>query len=165
MGLLLACVAGLLSSTSVLADQAAQPYKGATALNVVSIGPNEDRCGPLPNLEAVFEGAGVDTGGGIVSVSASGCQNIETGEIFDLMAVDTYANGTINIVADPFFLVPNPQTCVSSNDQPVKFDIDGGTGVFDGARGGGKFDFAFNDPNCNGQVAPTYIWFKGKIKD
>ncbi len=156
---------GAVAASPAQAGNGAQKYKGSVALNVVSVAPNIPRCGEAPNVEAQFQGGGLDTGGGLVTVDATGCQNLDTGEVFDLIAVDTYADGnSINIVADSFFLVPNPQTCVSSNAEPVRFWIDGGTGLFDGATGGGKFDFATNDPGCNGEVEPAFIWFKGKIK-
>lgn len=140
-------------------------YKGAETLELVSVGPNPARCGAAPNFEAVFEGEGIDTAGGIFTVVSSGCQNIETGEVFDLVAVDTYASGdSVTIEAASFLLVFDPQTCASSNVAPVPYTIAGGTGAFAGATGGGKFDFASNDPNCNGEIAPAYVWFRGKIK-
>jgi hypothetical protein len=146
-------------------DDEAQRYKGSETLELVSVAPNLARCGDVPNFEAVFEGSGIDTAGGVFTVVSSGCQNIATGLVFDLVATDTYANGdSVNIEADPFFLVFDPQICVSSNVDPVRYKIKGGTGAFAGAKGGGKFDFASNDPNCNGQLSPSFVWFKGKIR-
>lgn len=140
-------------------------YKGAETLELVSVGLNPARCGDAPNFEAVFEGEGIDTAGGVFSVVSSGCQNIVTGEVFDLVATDTYANGdSVTIEASSFFLEFDPQTCASANDGAVPYIIAGGTGAFAGATGGGTFDFANNDPNCNGEIAPAYVWFRGKIK-
>jgi hypothetical protein len=140
-------------------------YKGSETLALVSVGLNLERCGDVPNFEAVFEGSGIDTAGGLFTVTSSGCQNVATGLVFDLMAVDTYANGdSVNIVADSFYLVLDPQTCVSTNVDPVRYSIDGGTGAYADARGGGKFDFASNDPSCNGVPAPAYVWFRGRIR-
>lgn len=142
-----------------------EKYKGAETLDLVSVGVNEARCGAPPNFEAVFEGEGIDTAGGVFTVVSSGCQNIATGEVFDLTAVDTYANGdSVTIEAEDFTLVFDPQTCASSNVWPVFYDIAGGTGAFAGAQGYGTFDFASNDPACNGEIAPAFVWFKGKIK-
>jgi hypothetical protein len=142
-----------------------QRYKGSESLALVSVAPNPERCGDFPNFEAIFEGMGIDTAGGVFTVTSSACQNVATGLVFDLVATDTYASGdSVEIVADDFYLVFDPQTCVSSNDQPVRYWIDGGTGAFAGASGGGKFDIASNDPSCNGVLAPAFVWFGGKIK-
>lgn len=146
-------------------DDEAQRYKGSESLALVSVAPNLERCGDFPNFEAVFEGQGIDTAGGVFTVTASGCQNVATGLVFDLTAVDTYANGdTVNIVADEFYFVFDPQTCVSTNDEPVRYWIDGGTGAFAGADGGGKFEIASNDPSCNGVLAPAFVWFRGRVR-
>ncbi len=146
-------------------DGEAQRYKGSETLDVVSAGPNPARCGAAPNIEVVFEGSGIDTAGGIFTVVSSACQNVATGEVFDLVATDTYASGdSITIESDPFFLVFDPQTCVSSNVDPVRYRIAGGTGAFAGAKGGGRFDIASNDPNCNGELAPAFVWFRGRIR-
>lgn len=139
-------------------------YKGSETLSLVSVAPNLERCGEAPNFEAVFEGSGIDTAGGVFTVESSGCQNVATGLVFDLVATDTYANGdSVDIVADSFTLVFDPETCVSSTVDSVHFDIDGGTGAFAGASGGGKFDFASNDPACSGVISPAFVWFRGKI--
>lgn len=142
-----------------------EKYKGAESLDLVSVGVNEARCGAPPNFEAVFEGEGIDTAGGVFTVVSSGCQNIATGEVFDLIAVDTYANGdSVTIEAGSFSLVFDPQTCASANVAPVFYEIAGGTGAFSGAQGCGTFDFVSNDPACNGEIAPAFVWFNGKIK-
>lgn len=146
-------------------DDEAQRYKGSETLVLVSVAPNAARCGDYPNFEATFEGSGIDTAGGIFTVVSSGCQNIATGQVFDLVATDTYATGdAVSIEADDFFLVFDPQTCVSSNVDPVRYRIAGGSGAFAGATGGGKFDFASNDPSCNGELAPAFVWFHGKVR-
>jgi hypothetical protein len=146
-------------------DDDAQRYKGSETLVLVSVAPNAARCGAYPNFEAAFEGSGIDTAGGVFTVTASGCQNISNGHVFDLVAIDSYASGdSITIEAEDFFLVFDPQTCVSSNVDPVRYDIAGGSGAFAGATGGGKFDFASNDPGCNGELAPAFVWFHGKVR-
>lgn len=146
-------------------DDEAQRYKGSETLELVSVAPNTARCGDFPNFEATFEGSGIDTAGGVFTVVSSGCQNIATGQVFDLVATDTYANGdTMSIEADDFFLVFDPQTCASSNVEPVRYRIAGGSGAFAGARGGGKFDFASNDQGCNGELAPAFVWFRGRVR-
>lgn len=140
-------------------------YKGSESLNLISVGIDLDRCGDFPNFEAVFEGQGIDTAGGLFSVVSSGCQNIETGEVFDLVAVDTYANGdSVTIEASSFFLEFDPQTCASATVDPVHYTIAGGTGSFAGVMGHGKFEFASNDSACNGEIAPAFVWFHGKYK-
>jgi hypothetical protein len=139
-------------------------YKGTASLNVIAVAPNPERCGDPPTFELTFEGSGLDTAGGITSIEASACQNVATGEVFDLVAVDTYPDGdTINIVSDSFYFVLDPETCVSTNIHPVRFDVDGGTGIFEGIAGGGKYDIAFNDPSCNGEVTPAFISFRGHL--
>jgi len=141
-------------------------YKGTASLDIVSVAPNPGRCGAAPNMELMFEGSGLDTAGGITSIESSACQNLETGEVFDLVATDTYPDGdTINIVSDSFFFVLDPDTCVSTNIDPVDFDVDGGTGIFAGAWGSGEYDISFNDPACNGVITPAFIAFKGNLHD
>lgn len=138
-------------------------YKGSAALSLISVSENVERCGSAPVVELTFEGAGIDTAGGNTTIESSACQNTATGEVFDLVAVDTYASGSVNIASETFFLVFNPETCASSSLESVRFDVDGGTGAFAGASGGGKFDIALNDPSCNGEVTPAYVWFRGHI--
>lgn len=139
-------------------------YKGSETLELVSVGPNLARCGAHPNVEAQFEGDGIDTSGGVFSVESSGCQNVATGEIFDLVAVDTYVDGSsVQIDAASFTLVFDPATCVSTNALPVFYVVSNGTGQFAGAGGFGLFEFASNDPNCNGELAPSYVWFRGLV--
>ena len=146
-------------------DDDAQRYKGSETLVLVSVAPNAARCGNYPNFEATFEGSGIDTAGGVFTVVSTGCQNIANGRVFDLVAVDSYASGdSVTIEAEDFFLVFDAQTCVSSNVDPVRYRIAGGTGAFAGASGGGKFDFASNDPACNGELAPAFVWFQGKVR-
>lgn len=142
-------------------------YNGAETLILVSVVPNLDRCGADPNtFEAQFTGEGIDTAGGSFTVVSSGCQNIAIGEVFDLTAVDTYATGdSVTIAApEPFFLVFNPETCVSANLEPVKYKIVSGTGAFANAKGGGRFDLISNDPNCNGETVPSFVSFRGRIR-
>lgn len=137
-------------------------YKGSEALDLVAVAPNPARCGDFPNFEAQFEGQGIDTAGGIFDVTASGCQNIQTGKVFDLVAVDTYADGsTVTIEASTFFFQFDPSTCVSTNALPVPYEIADGTGQFATVTGGGFFNIANNDPSCNGEIAPGFVWFGG----
>lgn len=153
------------NAVSASNNQNINDYKGAATLFVVSVGPNAERCGDAPVFEVIFEGSGIDTAGGITTIESSACQNVATGEVFDLVAVDTYANGdTVIIESDTFFLELDPDTCTSTNTEKVHFDIGGGTGTYANATGGGKYDIALNDPNCNGVVTPAYIWFRGKLR-
>ncbi|MEX1366621.1 MAG: hypothetical protein AB1Z98_26080 [Nannocystaceae bacterium] len=146
-------------------ESGSQRYNGAETLNLVGVAPNPARCGAAPVFELSFEGEGVDTAGGAFEVTASACQNTATGEVFDLVAIDTYFTGdSVTIRSDPFFLVPDPQTCLSANDGRVKYDIDGGTGAFAGARGGGRYDIVINDPACSGSLTPAFVSFRGRIK-
>ncbi len=140
------------------------PYKGSETLELVSVAPNPERCGEFPNFEAHFSGEGIDTSGGVFTVDSSGCQNISTGEVFDLTAVDIYADGSsVNIQAASFTLGFDPDTCVSTNAYPVFYVVAGGTGEFAEASGFGWFEFASNDPACNGEMAPSYVWFRGIV--
>ncbi len=144
--------------------QGALKYKGAESLELVSVAPNLARCGDFPNFEAHFIGEGIDEAGGLFTATSSGCQNVATGEVFDLTAVDTYADGsTVNIVAGSFTLSFNPATCASSNTSPILYFIDGGTGQFAGASGVGLFNFLSNDPSCNGELAPAFVYFEGVV--
>ena len=141
-------------------------WKGASALTPVGVGPNPARCGPFPqNVEVTFTGSGIDTGGGMFSSAASTCTNTTTGEIFDLRATDTYLTGdSIFIETDPFTPVLNPATCVSTNAQAVGFRVAGGTGVYAGATGNGRFHLATNDTACNGLAAPGRVSFEGVLQ-
>ena len=140
------------------------PYKGSETLELLSVAPNPARCGGFPNFEAQFAGQGIDTAGGIFDVEASGCQNIETGEVFDLVAVDTYADGSsVTIVTFSFTLGLDPDTCVSTNSLPVFYTVGEGTGEFAGTTGFGVFEFASNEPTCSGEVTPAYVWFTGLV--
>jgi hypothetical protein len=165
----LSATAALLLGTNAVSaphahDSQELDYRGAATLFVVSVGLDPDRCGDAPSFEITFEGSGIDTAGGITTIESSACQNTATGEVFDLVAVDTYADGdSLNIVSDSFFLVFDPETCVSTNVHPVHFSLDGGTGAWEGASGGGRYDIALNDPNCNGEVTPAFVWFGGRV--
>jgi len=156
----------LLGASPVSAShQGAMAYKGAETLELVSVAPNVARCGAAPNVEATFEGQGIDTAGGVFTVDASGCQNPTTGQIFDLVAVDSYATGdSVTIAASSFFLVFDPQICVSATAGPVAYTVAGGTGAFAGATGGGVFEFISNDPSCSGVLAPAFVAFAGFIQ-
>ncbi|HKY28666.1 MAG TPA: hypothetical protein VJM12_12075 [Pyrinomonadaceae bacterium] len=132
---------GQSSHAAIQPDNLVNPHwKGASALTPVSAGPNPARCGPFPkNVEVIFSGAGIDTGGGMFSSDASTCTNTTTGCIFDLRASDTYQTGdSIFIETDPFTPVLDPATCVSTNSQAVGFRVAGGTGVYAGATGQGR---------------------------
>ena len=154
------------SSAATLDDLVNAHWKGASALTLVSAGPNPARCGPFPqNVEVIFSGGGIDTGGGMFSSAASTCTNTTTGEIFDLKATDTYQTGdSIFIETDAFTPVLNPATCVSTNSQAVGFRVAGGTGVYAGATGQGRFHLATNEPTCNGLLAPGRVSFEGVLQ-
>lgn len=166
---LLVLLNGSLSTAMVTVPSAAESvkkYKGSETLSFVSAAPNPGRCGSSPTaIEAQFQGQGIDTAGGTFTVVASGCQNIATGEVYDLRAIDTYnAQDSVTIVTDNFFLKLNPQTCISANGKPVDYIISSGTGAFANVRGGGTFNFVSNDPNCNGEFVPGFVFFEGIIK-
>ncbi|HKV36700.1 MAG TPA: hypothetical protein VJP89_20340 [Pyrinomonadaceae bacterium] len=153
-------------AAALLDDSVNSHWKGASQLTPVSVAPNPTRCGPFPeNIEITFSGSGIDTGGGIFSSAASTCTNTTTGLIFDLKSTDTYVTGdAVFIETDPFTPVLDPATCVSTNTQAVKFRVAGGTGVYSGATGQGRFHLASNEPTCNGIAAPARVSFEGVLK-
>ncbi len=142
-----------------------QEHKGASMLTIVSVMPNPARCG-VANVELHFEGEGTDTGGGAFSSVASACQNPATNEVFDLESVDTYVltGDSITILSDPFLLVPDPATCLATNDKPVPYTLPSGTGAFANATGQGVYHIYVTDPACSGVVLPALVAFNGKIK-
>ena len=141
------------------------PWKGAETLVPIAVGPNVDRCGAPPNVEARYAGTGIDTNGGTFAVTASGCLNLDTLRVFDMEATDTYAGtgDAIHIAPADFTLVIDPATCVATNADPVPFRVDGGTGRYELSTGSGTFDFALNHPQCNGLAQPAHIWFRGEV--
>ena len=147
-------------------DRVNAHWKGASMLTPVGAGPNSARCGPFPaNVEVTFTGQGIDTGGGLFASATSACTDTATGRIFDLKATDTYqSGGSVFIETDPFTPVLNPATCVSTNEQAVGFRVAGGTGVYAGATGQGRFHLASNDPACNGVLAPARVSFEGVLQ-
>lgn len=158
--------AGLFLTVEASAGRIAD-WKGAETFTQTSLVPNPTRCGAAPpSLQATFAGTGVDTAGGTFTVTTSGCLNTETMRISDLEATDTYVGGagSVLIAPDDFTLVVDPETCVGTNEAPVAFRVAGGTGEYEGARGGGHFDFALNWTPCNGVTQPTHVWFRGTIE-
>lgn len=153
-------------AAALLGDSVNPHWKGASQLTPVSVAPNPARCGAFPeNIEITFTGSGIDTGGGIFISAASTCTNTTTGLIFDLKSTDTYVTGdAVFIETDPFTPVLDPATCVSTNTQAVKFRVAGGTGVYAGATGQGRFHLASNEPTCNGIAAPARVSFEGVLK-
>lgn len=147
-------------------DRVNPHWKGASQLTPTGAGPNVARCGSFPeNIEVTFTGGGIDTGGGIFTSAASSCTNTTTGLIFDLKSTDTYVTGdAVFIETDAFTPVLNPATCVSANTQAVGFRVAGGTGVYAGATGQGRFHLASNDPACNGILAPARVSFEGVLQ-
>ena len=146
-------------------DEGWQRYGGAESLALVSAAPNPARCGAAPNLELSFEGQGADTAGGAFTVVSSACQNMATGEVFDLEAVDSYFGGdSVTITSESFYLVPNLQTCTAANDGPVRYEVSAGTGLFAGVEGRGKYDIVINDVGCSGTAAPAFVSFRGKLR-
>jgi len=141
-------------------------WKGASSLTPVGAGPNPARCGTFPeNVEVIFTGGGIDTGGGIFTSAASACTNTTNGRIFDLRSTDTYhSGGSVVIETDSFTPVLNPATCVSTNAQAVGFRVAGGTGPYAGATGQGRFHLATNDIACNGVAAPSRVSFEGVLQ-
>lgn len=162
----LASFTGGPASSAAAGDRVNPHWKGASQLVPVSAGPNPARCGSFPeNIEIQFTGSGIDTGGGIFTSAASTCTNTTTGLIFDLKSTDTYQSGdAVFIETDPFTPVLNPATCVSTNTQAVAFRVAGGTGVYAGATGQGRFHLASNEPSCNGLAVPARVSFEGVLQ-
>ncbi len=154
-------------SSAALANDHVNPhYKGGSAFNLVSAGPNVARCGAFPqNIELNFEGGGVDTEGGLNTAVFSACTNTATNLVFDLRATDTYVQtgDQVFIEGDPFVLVPNPAICAAANAHGVPFRVTGGTGGHAGATGQGRFNIFSNLTPCNGQVVPAHVSFEGVI--
>ena len=154
-------------SSAAPGDRYVNPdYKGGSTFNLVSAGPNVARCGSFPeNIELSFEGSGIDTAGGYNTAVFSACTNTTTNLVFDLKATDTYVQtgDQVFIEGDPFVLAPNPDNCVASNAQGVKFRVAGGTGEYAGATGNGHFHITSNVTPCNGLVLPAQVWFDGVI--
>ncbi|HEX6043759.1 MAG TPA: hypothetical protein VFZ22_04665 [Pyrinomonadaceae bacterium] len=154
------------SQAAMLGDRVNADWKGAESFSLTGAGPNVARCGSFPeNIELSFSGTGIDTQGGLFNVTASGCTNTVTNEIFDLKATDTYVQSgdQIFIEADSFVQVINPVNCVAANSHAVTGRVAGGTGAYAGVTGHAKFNFANNLTPCNGQNAPAHVWFEGVV--
>ena len=155
------------SQAAAAVDDLLNPhYKGASAFNFIGAAPNVARCGAFPqNIELSFEGQGVDTEGGYNTAVFSACTNTTTNEVFDLKAVDTYLTGDqVFIEGDSFVQTINPANCTGSTAHGVTFRVTGGTGVYAGATGGGRFNLFSNLTPCNGQVVPATVSFEGHLK-
>jgi hypothetical protein len=143
-----------------------QTHRGTDILNIVGGGINVARCGDFPNVELQFAGEGTDTIGGPFSAVAAACRNTATDLVFDLQAVDTYAisGDTVAISSAPFFLIPNPETCVATNGKPVKYTVTGGSGAYTNATGSGTYHIYVTDPMCSGVTLPAFVAFEGTLK-
>ena len=142
-------------------------YKGGSSFNLVNAGPNVARCGAFPeNIELSFTGSGIDTEGGYNTAVFSACTNTTTNLVFDLKATDTYVQtgDQVFIEGEPFVLEPNPDKCFAANTHGVPFRVTGGTGMYAGARGHGRFHITSNLTPCNGQTPPAQVWFEGVIR-
>ncbi|MDP8930927.1 MAG: hypothetical protein M3O70_20735 [Actinomycetota bacterium] len=142
-------------------------WKGAETLELVTIGPALDRCGPPPiYLEGRFVGTGLDSIGGAFVVAASGCLDTQALRLFDLEATDTFtaSGASLTIVPEDVDLDLNTSTCVAVNRQPVPFTVAAGTGALEGAAGHGTFDLALSYPPCGGAAQPAHVWFKGVLQ-
>lgn len=154
------------TSKAATEDRLNADWKGTESFSLTGAGPNVARCGAFPeNIELTFSGSGIDTEGGLFNVTASGCTNTTTNQIFDLKATDTYVQSgdQVFIEADAFTQIINPANCVASNGHPVTGRVAGGTGGHSGASGNARFHFANNLTPCNGQNEPAYVWFEGVI--
>lgn len=141
-------------------------YKGGSTFNLVSVQPNVARCGAFPeNIELSFSGSGIDTEGGYNTAVFSACTNTTTNLVFDLKATDTYAGSgdSVFIEGDSFVQTINPATCVATNSHGVPFRIAGGTGIYAGATGQGRFHITSNLTPCNGLTPPAQVWFEGNL--
>ena len=155
------------SEAAAAVDDLLNPhYKGASAFNFVGAAPNVARCGAFPeNVQLSFEGAGVDTEGGYNTAVFSACTNTTTNEVFDLKAEDTYLSGDkVFIEGDSFVQTINLANCTGSTAHGVTFRVTGGTGVYAGATGAGRFNLFSNLTPCNGQVVPSTVSFEGHLK-
>src|SRR3954464_14712963 len=80
------------SSAATVDDNVNPHYKGGSNFNLAGAAPNVARCGAFPeNIELSFTGSGIDTEGGYNTAVFSACTNTNTNLVFDLHAVDTYA--------------------------------------------------------------------------
>jgi len=154
------------SEAAILDDQTNPHYKGGSTFNLAGAGPNVARCGAFPeNIELSFTGSGIDTEGGFNTAVFSACTNTATNLVFDLEAIDTYAQSgdQVFIEADSFVQTVNPVTCVATNTHGVPFRVAGGTGGHSGATGQGRFHITSNLTPCNGLTPPAQVWFEGVI--
>lgn len=155
------------SSAAAVDDRVNPHYKGGSTFNLVNAGPNVARCGAFPqNIELSFTGSGIDTEGGYNTAVFSACTNTTTNEVFDLRAIDTYAQtgDQVFIEGDSFVLAPNPAICAAANAHGVPFRVTGGTGKYAGATGNGRFNIFSNLTPCNGLVLPAHVSFEGVIR-
>jgi hypothetical protein len=142
-------------------------YRGASSFDLVGAGPNVARCGAFPqNVELSFTGSGIDTEGGYNTAVFSACTNTTTNLVFDLKAIDTYAQtgDQVFIEGESFVLEPNLAICAASNSRGVPFRVTGGTGGHAGATGHGRFDIYSNLTPCNGLTVAAHVSFDGVIK-
>ncbi|HVL32134.1 MAG TPA: hypothetical protein VM600_00965 [Actinomycetota bacterium] len=151
-------------SVWVTADEPAPAWKGAESMTPIAFAPNPERCGAPPVLEGRFAGDGLDSRGGIFTVTASACFNTETLKVTDLEATDRFsAADTLLIKPADVVLVLDPVSCVATNRHATPFSVAGGTGRYDGASGSGTYHIALNWPACNGAAAPARVWFEGVL--
>jgi hypothetical protein len=165
----LGALAATVPITQALSAQAREAWKGADSMTPIAIGPDISRCGPAPaSLRAQFAGTGIDNTGGPYTVTASGCLNTETQRVSQLRATDTYirSGDSVDIATDDFTLAVNPDTCVATNERPVRFTVAGGSGSLEDAGGQGRFHFAMPYPLCAGVTPPltAYVWFEGTFQ-
>ncbi len=161
---LVALIRGTGSEAAVVASNHVNPnYKGGSTFDLAGAGPNVARCGAFPeNIELSFTGSGIDTEGGYNTAVFTACTNTTTNLVFDLKATDTYVTGDqVFIEGDPFVQTINPVNCVATNTHGVPFRVAGGTGIYAGATGHGKFHITSNLTPCNGLVRPAQVWFDG----
>ena len=159
-------LSGNSAAAALAADNVNPHYKGGSTFNLAGAAPNVARCGAFPeNIELSFTGSGIDTEGGFNTAVFSACTNTTTNLVFDLKAIDTYAQSgdQVFIEGDPFVLVPNSAICAASNAHGVPFRVAGGTGAYAGASGTGRFHITSNLTPCNGLTPPSQVWFEGVI--
>lgn len=158
-------LSGNSAAAALVEDNVNPHYKGGSTFNLAGVAPNVARCGAFPeNIELSFTGSGIDTEGGFNTAVFSACTNTTTNEVFDLKAIDTYVNGDqVFIEGESFVQVANPATCAATNAHAVPFRIAGGTGVYAGAKGQGRFHITSNLTPCNGLTPPAQVWFEGVI--
>jgi hypothetical protein len=119
---------------------AGEDYKGSYIITAREVVPNLARCGAPPAFQMSYTATGADDLGGVFLATVSQCLDLSSFEetpVWDAQGALTYANGRGGLVLVPeaWTQVLVPATCVQTSDHPIRAQVVGGTGEFDGARG------------------------------